>query len=401
MLFPPADASGVEQPMDGALDARWSSPASAIGAAKAWRWSKRIAEGELDMASHHDKRRPADRRRHRHGRRHLARRRQGRQLGQAHRRPIRHPRPSPASPPTGSRPASPARSISCRSNRSRAPALTETARRPRGRGSDRAVRHRRARRFPGPAVPRRAADRDRMAAAPRGRGGIAAPTTPSATTTCCAPPQRAVHAIPRALPVRLGRRPSGRPVRHQGLADLAVDRLRLRRDRDPARRRGDPPRRNRRRALHRHRRLGQSGIADPLLAALGALDLERRSAAAGAPSPSPRTATASSWRKAPARWCWKAWRPRRRAARRSSACIEGCGEMADAFHRTRSSPDGKPIIGCIRNALADAGLDARRHRLHQRARHRHARERQDGSARRHRRVRRARQDASRSRPTSR
>jgi 3-oxoacyl-[acyl-carrier-protein] synthase II len=36
--------------------------------------------------------------------------------------------------------------------------------------------------------------------------------------------------------------------------------------------------------------------------------------------------------------------------------IEGCGEMADSFHRTRSSPDGKPIIGCIRNALADAGL---------------------------------------------
>jgi 3-oxoacyl-[acyl-carrier-protein] synthase II len=36
--------------------------------------------------------------------------------------------------------------------------------------------------------------------------------------------------------------------------------------------------------------------------------------------------------------------------------IEGCGEMADAFHRTRSSPDGKPIIGCILNALKDAGL---------------------------------------------
>jgi 3-oxoacyl-[acyl-carrier-protein] synthase II len=30
--------------------------------------------------------------------------------------------------------------------------------------------------------------------------------------------------------------------------------------------------------------------------------------------------------------------------------------MADAFHRTRSSPDGKPIIGCIRNALTDAGV---------------------------------------------
>jgi len=36
--------------------------------------------------------------------------------------------------------------------------------------------------------------------------------------------------------------------------------------------------------------------------------------------------------------------------------LEGCGEMADSFHRTRSSPDGKPIIGCIRNAVADAGL---------------------------------------------
>jgi 3-oxoacyl-[acyl-carrier-protein] synthase II len=36
--------------------------------------------------------------------------------------------------------------------------------------------------------------------------------------------------------------------------------------------------------------------------------------------------------------------------------LDGCGEMADSFHRTRSSPDGKPIIGCIRNALHDAGL---------------------------------------------
>jgi 3-oxoacyl-[acyl-carrier-protein] synthase II len=38
--------------------------------------------------------------------------------------------------------------------------------------------------------------------------------------------------------------------------------------------------------------------------------------------------------------------------------IEGCGELADSFHRTRSSPDGKPIIGCVRNAIADAGLTA-------------------------------------------
>jgi 3-oxoacyl-[acyl-carrier-protein] synthase II len=36
--------------------------------------------------------------------------------------------------------------------------------------------------------------------------------------------------------------------------------------------------------------------------------------------------------------------------------ITGCGELADSFHRTRSSPDGKPIIGCIKSAIADAGL---------------------------------------------
>ena len=36
--------------------------------------------------------------------------------------------------------------------------------------------------------------------------------------------------------------------------------------------------------------------------------------------------------------------------------VAGCGELTDSFHRTRSSPDGKPIIGCVRNALADAGM---------------------------------------------
>jgi 3-oxoacyl-[acyl-carrier-protein] synthase II len=36
--------------------------------------------------------------------------------------------------------------------------------------------------------------------------------------------------------------------------------------------------------------------------------------------------------------------------------IEGCGEKADSFHRTRSSPDGKPTIMTLRHAIADAGL---------------------------------------------
>lgn len=36
--------------------------------------------------------------------------------------------------------------------------------------------------------------------------------------------------------------------------------------------------------------------------------------------------------------------------------VAGCGELADSFHRTRSSPDGKPIVGCVNNALSDAGM---------------------------------------------
>jgi len=36
--------------------------------------------------------------------------------------------------------------------------------------------------------------------------------------------------------------------------------------------------------------------------------------------------------------------------------VAGCGELTDSFHRTRSSPDGKPIIGCMRKTLADAGM---------------------------------------------
>ena len=70
-------------------------------------------------------------------------------------------------------------------------------------------------------------------------------------------PTGALQGLARPVHLRHGRGPGRRPLRHQGLADLALDRLLLRRDRDPARRRGDPARRDRRGALHRHRRLGQ------------------------------------------------------------------------------------------------------------------------------------------------
>src|SRR5580704_1737115 len=36
--------------------------------------------------------------------------------------------------------------------------------------------------------------------------------------------------------------------------------------------------------------------------------------------------------------------------------LEGYGEKSDSFHRTRTSPDGKPIIATMQRALADAGV---------------------------------------------
>ena len=38
------------------------------------------------------------------------------------------------------------------------------------------------------------------------------------------------------------------------------------------------------------------------------------------------------------------------------AVLRGCGEKADDFHRTRSSPDGRPAIVAVERALADANL---------------------------------------------
>lgn len=72
------------------------------------------------------------------------------------------------------------------------------------------------------------------------------------------------------------------------------------------------------------------------------------------PGPSPGIARASSWRKGRS-----SSNPYEHATARGATIlgvVEGCGEMADSFHRTRSSPDGAPIIGCIKNALEDAGV---------------------------------------------
>jgi 3-oxoacyl-[acyl-carrier-protein] synthase II len=37
--------------------------------------------------------------------------------------------------------------------------------------------------------------------------------------------------------------------------------------------------------------------------------------------------------------------------------VAGCGERGDGFHRTRSSPDGRPAIMAMQDAIADAGLE--------------------------------------------
>lgn len=37
--------------------------------------------------------------------------------------------------------------------------------------------------------------------------------------------------------------------------------------------------------------------------------------------------------------------------------LRGSGDKADDFHRTRSKPDGSPVIAAIRNAIEDAGLE--------------------------------------------
>ena len=64
-------------------------------------------------------------------------------------------------------------------------------------------------------------------------------------------------------------------ARHQGIADLAVDRLRLRRNRDPTRRRSHPEGRNRCGARRGNGRLGKHGIVGSFLASFGTIDCER------------------------------------------------------------------------------------------------------------------------------
>ena len=102
------------------------------------------------------------------------------------------------------------------------------------------------------------------------------------------------------------------------------------------------------------RRLGDAGIADPLLAAVGAVD--SNDPPQGAAKPFSKNRDGFVMAEGAGALVLESLEAATARGAKILGVIEGCGEMADSFHRTRSSPDGKPIIGCIRNALADAGL---------------------------------------------
>ncbi len=130
--------------------------------------------------------------------------------------------------------------------------------------------------------------------------------------------RRQVRDLSPPLPDGLRRRLSRGHVRHQGIADLAVDGLRLGRYRDTARGRGDPARRNRCRPLRGDRGLGQPGRPGALFAACRRCR-PRTSRRRRPRNRSRRTATALSWRKVQAPSCSKAMRRRLRGELRSSA----------------------------------------------------------------------------------
>ena len=96
-------------------------------------------------------------------------------------------------------------------------------------------------------------------------------------------------------------------------------------------------------------------VADPLLAALGALDPEREPGRRRR-NPSPRTATASSWARAARRSCWRTRTARRRAARKSSATCSAAARRATASTAPAPRRTACPPSPRSAQALDDAGL---------------------------------------------
>ncbi len=129
-----------------------------------------------------------------------------------------------------------------------------------------------------------------------------------------------------------------------------------RRDGDPARRRGDPPRRERPPPPCAS---ATDGSVNPeslirFSLPLGPLDAQRPAREASRPFSKDGT---GSWMGEGA--AALVLEDAAAAVARGATILGyvlGCGEKGDGFHRTRSSPDGAPIIAAIRASLDDAGL---------------------------------------------
>ena len=80
-------------------------------------------------------------------------------------------------------------------------------------------------------------------------------------------------------------------------------------------------------------------------------------------------------RRGPAPSCSKNTSTRKNAARRSTREILSYATTGDAYHETASDPKGEGASFVMNFALRNAGVDAERHRIRQRARNRHRSER--------------------------
>ena len=315
--------------------------------------------------------------RHRHRRHHLARHRQGRQLGEADRRQVRHPR----DPPLSDRRTEDHDRRNGRLHSGRAVLLDRARRahgRHRGRGSDRRIRHRHARAtFPARCSSRWRRSRSSGRIAKRSRRHRAANDTVNYDDLLRAVAGgrfRDVHerclmlSVADHLADRFGTK--GSPISLSTACASGASAIQLGVE---AIRRGETDA-----ALC----VATDGSVNPealirfsLLSALSTANDPPQ----GAAKPFSKNRDGFVMAEGAGALVLESLEHAKARGAKILGVIEGCGEMADSFHRTRSSPDGKPIIGCIRNAIADAGLTPGRHRLHQPARHRHAGERQDGA----------------------